>query len=163
MGIMSQECMLQTVSPGLIIWPRTSLFLGMNQNSPGPSQTWLTPALRLLWCGKWLSCLRSYLSTMQIPIYWWFWKWGKAQKVRLNVTLVSYTVRLIFMKEKKPTWSSFCHNRPSKVGWLANTCLVHGSDAEHIADTLLEALHLEETGMNTMGILCHLNLSALPL
>ena len=67
------------------------------------------------------------------------------------------------MKEQRPTWTSFCHNRPSKVGWLADTCLVYGSDAEHIADTLLEALHLEETDVNAMGILSHLNRHALPL
>lgn len=67
------------------------------------------------------------------------------------------------MKEQRPTWTSFCHNRPSKVRWLANTCLVYGSDTEHIADTFLEALDLEETGINAMDVLCHLNRSALLL
>lgn len=72
-------------------------------------------------------------------------------------------MRLILMKVSKPTWTGFCHNRPSKVRWLANTCLVDGSDTEHVADTLLEALYLEEAGTELMGVPCHLNRGALPV
>lgn len=133
--ITSQECILETVSLEHIIWSGTPQVLVMNQNSLGPLQTWLTPVLRLLWCGKWFSWLKVILINYSNSIYWWFWKLEETQKVRFNVTMLSYTDEINFHKKAKAHLDEFLPQQaqqgPTACQHLPGLWLEHGTHSWH--------------------------------